>query len=645
MAAAKNVMPMQLPDREQQRKYMLHLIQQKDSEVVQILDMAYHVVLYTFDEGKEAWDRKGIEGTMCVVERFTKPYYQLHVLNNLGRDNLVETLDPDFHDRTELQDPFLLYRTLTEERLGMYFAAPHERTVIADAFRALDDKYRKEEEEVRLASEALLRKQQEAKRAEEEAIAEALRAEEEAKKAAETMTPAQRRTSLTPEAQRRASLTPGQRRASLSGGPRRASISPSLRPPTPTLLTSGTVCDRASVALQHCLGGGTRLSGVARPTFKPTFKYAGGFAKGDRVATLVWGISTIIDYTDGSESEGHVDEGDVGTVVDAVSPTELRVFFGRAKGLLDLEAEDLQPAKLAGWFYKSDRVRMVGDADGADEEQLRAQGVVPGELPESGVVEGPCSDETLHDKNERVLVSFGPGRPRINLHATSLLFFIPDGFRAGERVAILTDEEDADELDVGTVVGGCSDRTLVDKEGRLLVAFGGRKGKLNVLASNITRVFAGGYVVGDRINSLRQEQNVKHGLTIRSVGTVVGPCNLEDVSIANLTETIAAADEGSRVLVDFGGGHRLNLPVGAIKRVRLAGGYRKGSVVQLVSDYGPLPEGHQGTVLGPCADKALADGAERLMVNFPSDGEIERHRVNIKVHMLALVPDAVGMSC
>jgi hypothetical protein len=95
------------------------------------------------------------------------------------------------------------------------------------------------------------------------------------------------------------------------------------------------------------------------------------------------------------------------------------------------------------------------------------------------------------------------------------------------------------EGDVGTVTGPCSDETRADKENRVEVDFGKRKGRANFIAKLELEYapLASGYQKGDRVKSLVDFNRISKG----DIGTVVGPCDVESL-----------ADKADRVLVDFG---------------------------------------------------------------------------------------------
>ena len=93
--AQAGAMSLQL-ERSKQLEYNLGVLKRRDADIVRVLDMAGHVVLYQFNEESKAWDRRNMEGSLFVVERATEPLHQFVVLNRLSSENLVETIDENF---------------------------------------------------------------------------------------------------------------------------------------------------------------------------------------------------------------------------------------------------------------------------------------------------------------------------------------------------------------------------------------------------------------------------------------------------------------------------------------------------------------------------------------------------------------------
>ena len=60
---------MALQEKEKLIAFNLKTLQKRDAAIDAILDMSSHVVLYQFDEAKQSWERKNIEGALFVVRR------------------------------------------------------------------------------------------------------------------------------------------------------------------------------------------------------------------------------------------------------------------------------------------------------------------------------------------------------------------------------------------------------------------------------------------------------------------------------------------------------------------------------------------------------------------------------------------------
>lgn len=122
-------------DREKQLEYNLSVLKRRDAAIKDVLDMAGHVVMYRFNEDKQSWDRKNVEGSLFVVERTGAPVHQFVVLNRLSSENLVESINEDF--QMELTEQFLLYRNAAQEINGIWFYSPTERAAMAELLTSL----------------------------------------------------------------------------------------------------------------------------------------------------------------------------------------------------------------------------------------------------------------------------------------------------------------------------------------------------------------------------------------------------------------------------------------------------------------------------------------------------------------------------
>ncbi|XP_016316611.1 mRNA-decapping enzyme 1A-like isoform X2 [Sinocyclocheilus anshuiensis] len=93
----------------------LAALQQHDPYIVNLLDVAGQVALYTFNSKANEWEKTEIEGTLFVYARSASPHHGFTIMNRLSTENLVEPINKDLE--FQLQDPFLLYRN---GNLGIY---------------------------------------------------------------------------------------------------------------------------------------------------------------------------------------------------------------------------------------------------------------------------------------------------------------------------------------------------------------------------------------------------------------------------------------------------------------------------------------------------------------------------------------------
>jgi hypothetical protein len=350
--------------------------------------------------------------------------------------------------------------------------------------------------------------------------------------------------------------------------------------------------------------GKGRVNFVAYPCNLEHVPLAGGFQKGDRVRVLV------------AHAPNNVKVGDEGTVVGPCSNRNLadadrrvRVDLGHGKGRVNFVADhfNLEHVPLAGGFQKGDRVRSLID---------HAPNNV--KVGDEGTVVGPSNDPSAADADEHVCVDWGSGKGRVNFVAYPCnLEHVPlaGGFQKGDRVRVLVAHapNNVKVGDEGTVVGPCSNRNLADEDRRVRVDLGSGKGRVNFVADhfNLEHVpLAGGFQKGDRVRSLidHAPNNVKVG----DEGTVVGPSN--DPS---------AADADEHVCVDWGSGKgRVNFVAYPcnLEHVPLAGGFQKGDRVRVLVAHAPnnVKVGDEGTVVGPCSNRNLADEDRRVRVDLGS---------------------------
>ena len=93
-------------------------LSQVDPYIVSIEAHSGQVALYKYDLTPEKWLQTEVQGTLFVYRREAEPEYGLTIMNRLNMENLVE---PITNLEFELQTPFLLYRTRTNDIFGIWF--------------------------------------------------------------------------------------------------------------------------------------------------------------------------------------------------------------------------------------------------------------------------------------------------------------------------------------------------------------------------------------------------------------------------------------------------------------------------------------------------------------------------------------------
>uniref|UniRef100_A0A0E0KL87 WH1 domain-containing protein n=1 Tax=Oryza punctata TaxID=4537 RepID=A0A0E0KL87_ORYPU len=111
-------------DQEGTRTLNLTVLRRLDPAVADILIIAAHVVLYSFDDNIHQWSRRPVEGSLFVVKRNTQPRFQFIVMNRKNTENLTEDLLGGFE--YQVQVPFILYHNAADEITGIWFYDPQE---------------------------------------------------------------------------------------------------------------------------------------------------------------------------------------------------------------------------------------------------------------------------------------------------------------------------------------------------------------------------------------------------------------------------------------------------------------------------------------------------------------------------------------
>lgn len=113
----------------------LATLQRSDPRITQVIETAAHVTLYRFSKETNSWEKKDIEGSLFIVRRNAKPFFQFWVMNRLNTNDMVEDLGPDF--QLQIAEPYLLYRNNKGEVNGIWFYNPDERSRISAKFQQI----------------------------------------------------------------------------------------------------------------------------------------------------------------------------------------------------------------------------------------------------------------------------------------------------------------------------------------------------------------------------------------------------------------------------------------------------------------------------------------------------------------------------
>ncbi|XP_015629174.1 mRNA-decapping enzyme-like protein isoform X1 [Oryza sativa Japonica Group] len=119
-----NVRPDLASDQEGTRTLNLTVLRRLDPAVADILIIAAHVVLYSFDDNIHQWSRRPVEGSLFVVKRNTQPRFQFIVMNRKNTENLTEDLLGGFE--YQVQVPYIMYHNAADEITGIWFYDPQE---------------------------------------------------------------------------------------------------------------------------------------------------------------------------------------------------------------------------------------------------------------------------------------------------------------------------------------------------------------------------------------------------------------------------------------------------------------------------------------------------------------------------------------
>ncbi|ORY33001.1 PH domain-like protein, partial [Rhizoclosmatium globosum] len=108
----------------------LKVLRRHDDKIISILDSTSHVVVYEFDEQRQSWNKRGIEGTLFIVSRNATLQHQLLILNRLGLENLTLDLNTDIE--FQITGDYVIYRDQSQEHVqGLWIYEPQDRSRLA----------------------------------------------------------------------------------------------------------------------------------------------------------------------------------------------------------------------------------------------------------------------------------------------------------------------------------------------------------------------------------------------------------------------------------------------------------------------------------------------------------------------------------
>uniref|UniRef100_A0A7S4KMK4 Uncharacterized protein n=1 Tax=Guillardia theta TaxID=55529 RepID=A0A7S4KMK4_GUITH len=120
---------------EEQRTAMnLTVLQRMDPEVMEVLEMSRHVVLYAFDCAGQSWSKLDVEGSMFVVRK--RRAFSCIILNRSGLENFVQ--DIGTYTMVQIEGPYLMCTNSTNNQvLGFWFYKEEETIKIGKLFNDL----------------------------------------------------------------------------------------------------------------------------------------------------------------------------------------------------------------------------------------------------------------------------------------------------------------------------------------------------------------------------------------------------------------------------------------------------------------------------------------------------------------------------
>ncbi|KAI9021206.1 hypothetical protein DFJ74DRAFT_707172 [Hyaloraphidium curvatum] len=113
----------------------LRVLQRHDPQIADILDAASHVVVYRFDDEKEAWDKVQVEGTMFVTRSTRDPPYGFFIINRSNLNNFSASLSSEMD--IDVTGDYVIYKTGDDHTYGLWISEVKDRNRIGNLIQDL----------------------------------------------------------------------------------------------------------------------------------------------------------------------------------------------------------------------------------------------------------------------------------------------------------------------------------------------------------------------------------------------------------------------------------------------------------------------------------------------------------------------------
>ncbi|KAJ3106832.1 mRNA-decapping enzyme 1B [Phlyctochytrium planicorne] len=111
----------------------LKVLRRYEPEIVAIADSSSHIVIYDFNTKSKTWAKKGIEGTLFLMQRASAPYYSMFVLNRLSTENFKKDLSAAME--VQVLGDYVIFRTDDDLVQGLWMYEASDRVRLAKSLQ------------------------------------------------------------------------------------------------------------------------------------------------------------------------------------------------------------------------------------------------------------------------------------------------------------------------------------------------------------------------------------------------------------------------------------------------------------------------------------------------------------------------------